>query len=247
MGTRAGLGFASPPHMVTLSDYCIDVSLVTVSAFRRYVRAGMPAPPATVTYPGGTVAVGGTPQTPTVGTGPAPGNQCTWTTAAGATEANPISCLTFATAAGYCAWVGERLVTEAEWEFAATNRGTTAWPWGSATPSSQLCWSGGGTRQLATCVAGAFPSGNTAAGVQDMLGNVVTWTVDLWMFGYDPAPVVDPVGPAVSPDGSGFRRTRGQGYADTSLAVIQNNRGGGVDPTLMASALGFRCVRRVGP
>ena len=36
----------------------------------------------------------------------------------------------------------------------------------------------------------------------------------------------------------------GRVYNVTTL--IQNNRGG-CDPTLRASALGFRCVRRVGP
>ncbi len=43
---------------------------------------------------------------------------------------HPINCVTFEQARQFCGWAGGRLPSEAEWEFAASNAGTTRYPWG---------------------------------------------------------------------------------------------------------------------
>lgn len=87
---------------------------------------------------------------------------------------HPVNCVYFAQAELYCRWVGKRLPTaeEREWAARGAERGTM-YPWGNDPPSNQLCWN----RQEGTCAAGSFPSGDTPQGVKDLAGNVYEWTL----------------------------------------------------------------------
>ena len=107
---------AQPSHMVTLSAFCIDLTEVTVAAWRGCTSAGC--------------------------TAPAAGGYCNW----GMTgrETHPINCVDWNQSRAYCQSRGGDLPTEAQWEYAA--RGPDAvshlYPWGNAAPDSQLCWRG---------------------------------------------------------------------------------------------------------
>jgi formylglycine-generating enzyme required for sulfatase activity len=88
---------------------------------------------------------------------------------------HPINCVDWKQASDFCGWAEKRLPTEEEWEYAA--RGAKGWkyPWGNAEPSNQLCW-GREVGDKGTCPVGAFSRSDTPTGLSDMAGNVWEWT-----------------------------------------------------------------------
>jgi formylglycine-generating enzyme required for sulfatase activity len=220
MGDADTLSFrAQPPHMVTLSAYCMDLTEVTVAAYR-----GCTAPGCT---------------TPSSGLGS--GSAYNWDVAG--RDNHPINGVAWNQSRAYCQWRGGDLPTEAQWEYAA--RGSDVdnhiYPWGNAAPASQLCWSGV-TLQSTTCPVQSYPSGNSPFGLFDMSGNVVEWTLDL-LGNYTSAAAIDPTGPSI-PISTVDRVVRGGSWIDRTDFVVRAayrlsrtlNRG--------SDTLGFRCSRR---
>jgi formylglycine-generating enzyme required for sulfatase activity len=91
----------------------------------------------------------------------------------------PVSHVSFFEASAFAKWAGKRLPTEAEWEKAATfgsdEQNRRVFPWGDDDVNSNRAnlfenqhWS--------VAPIGAFPSGASASGCQQMIGDVWEWT-----------------------------------------------------------------------
>ena len=100
---------------------------------------------------------------------------------------HPVACISWDDASAYIDWLSTttrheyRLLTEAEWEYAARAGTTTAYHTGEVILVNQAQYSVSG----ATAVGG-FPA--NAFGLYDMHGNVWEWVEDCWHDDYTNAP-----------------------------------------------------------
>jgi formylglycine-generating enzyme required for sulfatase activity len=115
---------------------------------------------------------------------------------------HPVVCVSWDDAQEYVRWLTQRtgrtyrLLTEAEWEYAARAGTTTPYPWGSAASHEnanygldKCCGTGlasGRDRWVYTSPVGSFPP--NAFGLYDMHGNVLQWVQDCFAPSYDGLP-----------------------------------------------------------
>jgi formylglycine-generating enzyme required for sulfatase activity len=100
----------------------------------------------------------------------------------------PAVCLTWRQSRTFAQWVGGRLPTEAEYEYAARSAGKEyLYPWGNAATTCERAVIGGcgGRATMPVC---SKPRGNTEQGLCDMSGNSWTFVQDEYHFSYAGAP-----------------------------------------------------------
>jgi formylglycine-generating enzyme required for sulfatase activity len=175
-----------------------------------------------------------------------PMHRCAWKNGL---VSHPINCVTWKEAAAFCAWVGGRLPTPTEWDYAATSgEPGKNYPWGESPPDgthANYCdvncpkalgedgknleeWEKRGwidkTQNdgwAATSPVGAYPAGATPWGLLDMAGNVWQWT---------------------SADaGDGKREVRGGSWDNPAAALRISKRLAW--PEDADAGMGFRCVK----
>lgn len=99
---------------------------------------------------------------------------------------NPVWGVSWYEAEAYAKFVGKRLPTEAEWEKAASwdekSKCRRIYPWGNKKPTTENCNYNNIHSQ--TTPVNAYPSGQSAYGLYDALGNVWEWTAS-WFDGYE--------------------------------------------------------------
>jgi len=100
----------------------------------------------------------------------------------------------------YARWVGGRLPTEAQWEFAARSRGRDyLYVWGNEPrPSHTLANIGsvGLIGDVPTSTGGMYEKDRTEQGILDLAGNVREWCRDVWEeYRNSVEPLIDPQGP----------------------------------------------------
>jgi len=116
-------------------------------------------------------------------------------------DSHPVVCVSWYDAQDYARWLSERtghhyrLLTEAEWEYAARAGSTTPFPWGAIASHEQAnygtdeCCAGlvsGRDQWINTSPVGSFPA--NAFGLHDMNGNVMQWVQDCLALSYEGHP-----------------------------------------------------------
>jgi hypothetical protein len=209
--------FTQPVHNVTVSGFELTRAEVTVRQYGYCVTAGSCTPPNT-------------------------GDLCNWR--ASGYEEHPVNCLDWSQAREFCAWVGGRLPSESEWEYAARSGGQAIdYPWGNSTATCDYAvmndgGNGCGTdRTFAVC---SKTAGNTTQGLCDMSGNLWEWVEDDLHNDYTGAPT-DGSAWVDNPRGA-ERVVRGGSYAFGADALRTAIRDYG-SPSIQYSDVGFRCAR----
>jgi formylglycine-generating enzyme required for sulfatase activity len=178
----------------------------------------------------------------------------------------PVVCVTWHDAKAYVAWLAKvtgkpyRLLSEAEWEYAARGGVSTKWPWGES--DAAICRNANileasgmkeprsvGSRGNAdpdacddrfTLVSPVGSYAPNAYGLYDMIGNVWEWTEDCSVLPYPPGPVD---GLPVEVQGACEKRAIRGGSWRTRLSR-QSLTFRGRDPEPTASHIfGFRVAR----
>jgi formylglycine-generating enzyme required for sulfatase activity len=206
-------------HEVTLSDFELDATEVTVEKYDRCVAAGACAPPS---FPVGDARF----DAPNL----------------------PVTHVTWNDASDYCTWAGGRLPTEAEWEFAARGRNNNTFPWGHVysphlANHGSLADDAADARDGFVWLApvGSFPDGATPTGLLDMAGNAAEWVFDYYdrddqQFGYPRGAATNPKGPSFGVLGHVIR---GGSYRDGAHWMRAAARRAS---TSAEREVGFRCA-----
>lgn len=179
-------------------------------------------------------------------------------------DSHPAVCVSWQDADAYTRWLSQRtgksyrLLSEAEWEYAARAGSATSRYWGD--DGNMACaYTNGADRATAARApgAGAFgfascddghaytaPVGRfrpNAFGLHDMLGNVGEWTQDCWNDNYDGARTD---GRAVLTGDCGMRAVRGGSWDDAPTGLRAAYRVGS-PTTVRLYSRGFRVARNM--
>jgi formylglycine-generating enzyme required for sulfatase activity len=159
----------------------------------------------------------------------------------------PVIYVSWNDAKQYVAWLSRktgksyRLLTEAEWEYAARAGSTALYSWGddAGRDNANCSGCGGEWNGKQSAPAGSFKA--NAFGLHDMHGNIWEMVEDCWHYGYVGAPVDGSARMTGCPDRD-ERVIRGGGLPQEPKdirATVRNNRG----RVERSSGVGFRVAR----
>jgi formylglycine-generating enzyme required for sulfatase activity len=156
----------------------------------------------------------------------------------------PVTQVTWYDAAAFAEWMGCRLPTEAEFEYAARANTTTPFNTGECLTTDQANFNGEkpytncekGKFRNAALPVGSFPP--NSFGLYDMHGNIWQWCSD-WYGEYD----VDKKNNPKGPETGGLKVDRGGGFYDPAWRCRSAYRGGGTPPDNKGTGDSFRIVK----
>ncbi len=145
-----------------IEGFCMDVTEVTVNAYRNCVRGRGKC------------------------TDPDTHANCNW--GQDGRGHHPINCIGWSQAKTYCRKMGKRLPSEWQWEWAARGR-ENGWiyPWGNGAPSCErvvMDDGASGCRERGTSPVRSKPRGDSRDGLKDMAGSVWEWVASSRDFGH---------------------------------------------------------------
>lgn len=260
-----GCPIEMPVHVVAVSRFQLDEQEVTVKRFRDWWKAGHAAPSA-----GSTMFAAGD------------GTKVVWDASwvvrqppfADATngsfwlpetspgvpdtknDALPVNHVDWPTALAYCASLGKRLPTEAEWEVAASGRNGRLFPFEApetrnTAPTAAMLPCDKAVSKVGGCGApnGTPPvKGQSPDGVKDLAGSLAEWVLDVQPPGgaacltgcYPAGTTVDPI---LFVPGVAERGLRGGHFQDDQPAKLRAQARDFAPATTQRATVGFRCAK----
>jgi formylglycine-generating enzyme required for sulfatase activity len=212
--------------VVTVADYCLDKTEVTVNAYAACFDANACTEPDPYEH----------------AKEDAVHSLCNWKNPG--RGKHPINCIDWTQAQWYCAYAHKRLPTDEEWTWAARNGSReTRYPWGDQAPTAQLlnacgseCPPSAAAKGIhgfeamyaesdgwpETAPVGSFPKGANRWGVLDLAGNVLEWT---------------------STAQGTNRGARGGGWGHGHAVAFEAANRGAIAPTERGFDAGVRCAK----
>ena len=227
MGSEdADLSDSRPAHRVTVNPFQMAKTLVTNKQYKACVDAGACSPPheadgLCLLYSSGTWERSPLPAT-------------------FQGDNQPVVCVSFEQAREFSEWVGGRLPSEAEWEYAARSAGKDwKYPWGNDAPTCTKALMRDCSDPSLGALVCSRPAGSTLQGLCDMAGSAWEWVEDSYHDSYVGAPTD---GSAWEVAGSS-RVTRGGSLNDDPLHARSAYRNEVGDGSPYSYNVGFRPVR----
>jgi len=226
MGSNQGPSDERPQHRVRLAEYWIDVTPVTNGQFAVFLESkGTRGPRGEIFYD--------------VDDDDARIHQHEgrWRADAGS-ENHPVVEASWHGALAYCASVGKRLPTEAEWEKAARGTDGRKYPWGNDPPDLSRAHFNAGWKDLRP--VDASPGGASPYGVLDLAGNGWEWVSSAYRpYPYDAADGREDL------TRDQVRGTRGGGHDSGPEELTATHRGRQVSRNFRSGHhnITFRCAR----
>ena len=228
MGSMRGSSNEEPVHAVTLGAFWLDQTEVTNAQFAAFLNEHGNQPE------GGTTWLDLEDVDCLINQ---PGN--VFQPKRGYSE-HPVIEVSWYGATAYCEWVGGRLPTEAEWEYATRGPESLRYPWGNVLDCAKGNFSSDCAPDDYTLTApvGSFSEGNGWVNAYDLAGNVWEWVADWYAEDYYArSPRENPRGPH---DGK-YRVLRGGSWYGEGGLVRSATRVMS-EPSYTGGYLGFRCV-----
>lgn len=149
----------------------------------------------------------------------------------------PVVGVTWFAARDFCAWLGGRLLTEREWEYAARGPDSLIYPWGNNWEGGQrVVWDkNSGSQPNAVMV---HPQGASWVGALHLSGNVWEWVQSL----YKPYPYSDSHDRNVGDNSGNPRVLRGGSWYFTNPGYFRAAGRFYFSPEYWDDRLGFRCI-----